>query len=463
MPSPPPLPSSSPDAALATSGLCPYPRRAPIRSNRGVRPWRPAASRRRDRPALRRRHHRGSIGRHTAHLRRAPHRRRRGSTIAAHTCPPALPPRSTSSRLAAIPPRTLTNNAQLVLMAAPAPAAISPPPPTSSSTKSPLSAPSIPSRHTWRATSTSEPHPRTSSTLANDFMQINEYIDTNGGQSRTSAARRLHRSRRQSQPLADSISACINSGGAVVSGASDGSPCGNLFFDAAPSGGPYPTNTADAVLDIANNPFQRRQHLLPRHRIRSFPASSPRSPPDWTSRFSPMSPLPPSAIWSASAPSPTAPSPLARLRPPADSPSTSPAITRPPSPLHRPSSFLAGATSASFTYQGVASGTADITASATGYYGNTVTLTATSSLISLGTIPTVAPGQSTSLPLSLGTASLPAALPSAYLQQRQRIRHLERLHRRRSADSRVEPPGHRQSRRHRLDHRHCPGFCSRRA
>ncbi len=53
------------------------------------------------------------------------------------------------------------------------------------------------------------------------------------------------------QTLGDAISACINSIGGV---AGDPSSCGMLFADATPSGGPAPTNTISAALNIINNP-----------------------------------------------------------------------------------------------------------------------------------------------------------------------------------------------------------------
>jgi hypothetical protein len=65
----------------------------------------------------------------------------------------------------------------------------------------------------------------------------------------------------------------------------------------------------------------------------------------------------------------------------------------------------AGQTSGSFTYTGVGPGAANITASATGYLTGSATVNATYSLVSLGTIPPVAPGQSVSLALSIATAA----------------------------------------------------------
>jgi hypothetical protein len=61
-----------------------------------------------------------------------------------------------------------------------------------------------------------------------------------------------------------------------------------------------------------------------------------------------------------------------------------------------------GATSGSFTYTGVAVGTASLSASATGYVTGSASVTGTETYISLGTLPTIAPSQTSSLALSLG-------------------------------------------------------------
>ncbi len=64
-----------------------------------------------------------------------------------------------------------------------------------------------------------------------------------------------------------------------------------------------------------------------------------------------------------------------------------------------------GQTSGSFTYTGVTTGLATLTASATGYLAGTTQVTATNSLISLGQLPTVAPGQTSTIALSLGVVA----------------------------------------------------------
>ena len=66
-----------------------------------------------------------------------------------------------------------------------------------------------------------------------------------------------------------------------------------------------------------------------------------------------------------------------------------------------------GHTTGSFTYTGVAAGDSNLTASATNYQTGTTTVTGTAAQVSLGTIPTVAPGQTVSLALSLPMAAPP--------------------------------------------------------
>lgn len=243
-------------------------------------------------------------------------------------------------------------------------------------------------------------------TLASDFMQINEFIDTDGGQSPgpalpggfTAPVNNLN-------SLANSISACINTaGGAAPGGVSDGTPCGNLFADAKPPAGTAPTNTADAVLDIANNPFQNVGSIYSLTTPAApFQPVLAAAPADWTLKILPNLTLAtPSNLVGVG--SPTVGTLTLGQAAPAGGltvnlvSSNTAAVT-----VTSPANIAAGSSSGTFNYIGVAAGTSTITGSATGYYGSSVTLSATSSLISLGTIPTVAPGQSVSLPLSLGT------------------------------------------------------------
>ena len=70
----------------------------------------------------------------------------------------------------------------------------------------------------------------------------------------------------------------------------------------------------------------------------------------------------------------------------------------------------AGGTTGSFTYTGVAVGASTLSASATGYTTASQVVTTTSSLISLGAIPVIAPGQTVDLPLSLATPAPPGGI-----------------------------------------------------
>jgi hypothetical protein len=62
-----------------------------------------------------------------------------------------------------------------------------------------------------------------------------------------------------------------------------------------------------------------------------------------------------------------------------------------------------GATQALFTVQGIAAGTATISAAATNFPTATIDIGVTSNLISIGAIPTVAPGQTLAFPVSLSS------------------------------------------------------------
>jgi len=56
--------------------------------------------------------------------------------------------------------------------------------------------------------------------------------------------------------LANALQACVNSaGGSAPGGVSNGSLCGNLFAATPSAAGTYPTNTLQAMLNLAKNPF----------------------------------------------------------------------------------------------------------------------------------------------------------------------------------------------------------------
>jgi len=89
------------------------------------------------------------------------------------------------------------------------------------------------------------------------------------------------------QTLGDAISACINSAGGV---AGDSSACGTLFTDTTPSGGPAPTNTIAAALNIINNPALNACaifNLVPASP--PFPTTLTACPSTWTLPISTLS------------------------------------------------------------------------------------------------------------------------------------------------------------------------------
>ena len=90
------------------------------------------------------------------------------------------------------------------------------------------------------------------SALQTAFSTVNEYTDTTlgivPGPTLPSSS---YASSIEIQTLGDAISACINSAGGT---AGDGSSCGTLFADTTPSGGPAPTDTIGAALNIVNHP-----------------------------------------------------------------------------------------------------------------------------------------------------------------------------------------------------------------
>ena len=239
-------------------------------------------------------------------------------------------------------------------------------------------------------------------TFAADFMKINEFINTDGGQSPGPAlpigfaapVENLY-------TLANAMASCANSAGGV---AGDGTACGNFLQYATPSAGTPPTNTADAILDIANNPTQNVALI---YGLASpagpFQPTLTSAPPDWTLTILPTLTLATPSVLVGVGSTNTGTITLGQAAPAGGLAvtivSSSPASVSVVSPVNVP----AGASTASFTYTGVANGSATLTATAPDYISASVNLSATNSLISLGAIPTVAPGQSVDIPLSLGT------------------------------------------------------------
>jgi polygalacturonase len=90
------------------------------------------------------------------------------------------------------------------------------------------------------------------SALQTAFSTVNEYTDTTLGiVPGPTLPSSTYASSIEIQTLGDVLSGCINSAGGI---AGDGSACGHLFSDTTPSGGPAPTDTIGAALNIVNHP-----------------------------------------------------------------------------------------------------------------------------------------------------------------------------------------------------------------
>jgi streptogramin lyase len=95
-------------------------------------------------------------------------------------------------------------------------------------------------------------HIGTSSTnavgLANSFQMVNNLVNTMTGEALlTTPAGNGTSPQTTVDTLANILSACVNSDGT-------GTPCSGLFAAATPSGGTAPTDTIEAIYDIARNP-----------------------------------------------------------------------------------------------------------------------------------------------------------------------------------------------------------------
>lgn len=239
------------------------------------------------------------------------------------------------------------------------------------------------------------------------FSQVSEFVDTSNG---TSPGPNLPTGdgadTAKLYTLSDIVATCINSPGGV---AGDGSACGNLFLYATPSGGPAPTDVVGALIDIANNPTNNMAQLFGLAPSDGpFQPTLPLAPTDWTIRIQPTITLslPSTLIGNGNtltgtvnlsqAPGSTLTINLSSSQPGAVTLNSATSTTV---------SIAGGTTSGTFAYEGVAGGTSVLEASATGYISTTASVSSTASLISLGTLPTIAPGQTVSLPLSLGTAA----------------------------------------------------------
>lgn len=90
--------------------------------------------------------------------------------------------------------------------------------------------------------------------LAGAFAEVSNILDTSSGKPvQANVQSSLAVSLTELNTLADVISSCVNSPGGT---AGDNSNCGKLFTSATPAGAPAPTNTLDALINIATHPDQ---------------------------------------------------------------------------------------------------------------------------------------------------------------------------------------------------------------
>jgi hypothetical protein len=247
--------------------------------------------------------------------------------------------------------------------------------------------------------------------IDNDFATVNEFVDTtNGTLPGPSLPAGDGADTTKLYTLSNIVSTCINSPGGI---AGDGSPCGNFFLYATPpsgSGVAAPTDIVGALLDIANYPTNNLAQLFAlAPSTGPFQPTLPVAPADWTIRIEPSITLSLPSTLIGNGNTLTGTVTLGQAAPggglTVNVSSSQAGFVTVNSVAATTVSIAAGATSGTFLYQGVAGGTSVIEASATGYISDTASVTSTASLISLGTIPTLAPGQMVSLPLSLGTAA----------------------------------------------------------
>jgi hypothetical protein len=246
--------------------------------------------------------------------------------------------------------------------------------------------------------------------IDNDFATVNEFVDTtNGTLPGPSLPAGDGADTTKLYTLSNIVSTCINSPGGI---AGDGSPCGNFFLYATPpsgSGVAAPTDIVGALLDIANYPTNNLAQLFAlAPSTGPFQPTLPVAPADWTIRIEPSITLSLPSTLIGNGNTLTGTVTLGQAAPggglTVNVSSSQAGFVTVNSAAATTVSIAAGATSGTFLYQGVAGGTSVIEASATGYISDTASVASTASLVSLGTIPTLAPGQSVSLPLSLGTA-----------------------------------------------------------
>ena len=202
--------------------------------------------------------------------------------------------------------------------------------------------------------------------LATAFALVNQYVDTATGLGPGPALAAGHTAPIAAlYTLADALAACVNS---VGGSAGDGSACGRLFDAATPGGGPAPANTLDAILNIAKNPTRNVSDiLLLSGAIVPFSPSLTTAPADWTLPI-----LPNLTLTAAFGTVDTNGSANGTITLGDPAPNGGLVITVISSDTSHvtvtsTSSVAPGQTTATFSFYGVATGPATLTASAPGY------------------------------------------------------------------------------------------------
>lgn|GEM_PF-1296059 len=237
--------------------------------------------------------------------------------------------------------------------------------------------------------------------LAARFDQVNAYIDIHTG-----LAPGLSLPSGEGVPieklytLANVVAACVNSAGGK---AGDGSPCGNLFMDVTGQEGVPPTNTIEALTRIAQSPLQ---NVVPIFNLTvaggPYMPTLAVAPTDWALNILPTLVLS-SPVGQAALGSNSGTVTLGQAAPAGglaiQLTSSNPGVLSVVSPIV----VAAGQTAAWIQYTGMTLGSSILTATAPNYLGGTLNVSTSSLAILVGVVPTLAPGQSVPLSISLSS------------------------------------------------------------
>jgi hypothetical protein len=131
--------------------------------------------------------------------------------------------------------------------------------------------------------------PANQALLADAFARAQEFISLQGASPGPATPSGYSVPTAALYSLANSVSACVNSAGGT---AGDGTSCGNLFADATPMGGVVPSETAGAILNLANNPTLNVTAI---YNVATpaapFAPALGAAPTDWSLKILPSQPL----------------------------------------------------------------------------------------------------------------------------------------------------------------------------